>query len=142
MAEYPGTENERRVTPGELKATVGAIFQACGMNEADVRSKIYFAAVCRCFPGKAPGGTDRVHECVTAREVGRPESLLRRMNELELDTTTSPARLILHGDAGRSERDCRQQNRDRGEVRDHSALRHIESCISLLSQSSNDIETM
>ena len=32
----------------------------CGMNEADVRSKIYFAAVCRCFPGKSPGGTDRV----------------------------------------------------------------------------------
>jgi len=48
----------------------------------------------------------------------------------------------LRGDAGGSERDCRQQNRDRGEVRDHSALRHIESCISLLSQSSNDIETM
>jgi uracil-DNA glycosylase len=32
----------------------------CGMNEADVRSKIYFAAVCRCFPGKNSGGTDRV----------------------------------------------------------------------------------
>jgi uracil-DNA glycosylase len=32
----------------------------CGMNEAAVRSKIYFAAVCRCFPGKAPGGGDRV----------------------------------------------------------------------------------
>jgi uracil-DNA glycosylase len=32
----------------------------CGMNETAVRSKIYFAAVCRCFPGKAPGGTDRV----------------------------------------------------------------------------------
>ena len=32
----------------------------CGMNEAAVRSKIYFAAVCRCFPGKSPGGTDRV----------------------------------------------------------------------------------
>ncbi len=32
----------------------------CGMDEATVRSKIYFAAVCRCFPGKAPGGTDRV----------------------------------------------------------------------------------
>jgi uracil-DNA glycosylase len=30
------------------------------MNEAAVRLKIYFAAVCRCFPGKAPGGTDRV----------------------------------------------------------------------------------
>ena len=32
----------------------------CGINEAAVRSRIYFAAVCRCFPGKAPGGTDRV----------------------------------------------------------------------------------
>jgi uracil-DNA glycosylase len=34
--------------------------QFCEMNEAAVRSKIYFAAVCRCFPGKSPGGTDRV----------------------------------------------------------------------------------
>lgn len=30
------------------------------MNEAAVRSTIYFAAVCRCFPGKNSGGTDRV----------------------------------------------------------------------------------
>jgi len=30
------------------------------MNEEMVRAKIYFAAVCRCFPGKAPGGSDRV----------------------------------------------------------------------------------
>ena len=34
--------------------------QFCGMNEAAVRSKIYFAAVCRCFPGKNSSGTDRV----------------------------------------------------------------------------------
>ena len=32
----------------------------CAMNEAAVRSTIYFAAVCRCFPGKNSGGTDRV----------------------------------------------------------------------------------
>jgi uracil-DNA glycosylase len=32
----------------------------CGMNEAAVRSTIYFAAVCRCFPGKTPSGGDRV----------------------------------------------------------------------------------
>ena len=32
----------------------------CGINESIVRSTIYFAAVCRCFPGKSPGGTDRV----------------------------------------------------------------------------------
>src|SRR5437764_5965617 len=30
----------------------------CGMNESTVRSKIYFAAVCRCFPGKNSTGTD------------------------------------------------------------------------------------
>ena len=34
--------------------------QFCGMDEAAVRLKIYFAAVCRCFPGKNSGGTDRV----------------------------------------------------------------------------------
>ncbi len=34
--------------------------QFCGISEADVRSNLYFAAVCRCFPGKAPGGGDRV----------------------------------------------------------------------------------
>jgi uracil-DNA glycosylase len=32
----------------------------CGIDEAVVRSTIYFAAVCRCFPGKNSGGTDRV----------------------------------------------------------------------------------
>jgi uracil-DNA glycosylase len=34
--------------------------ETSGMNEEMVRAKIYFAAVCRCFPGKAPGGSDRV----------------------------------------------------------------------------------
>jgi uracil-DNA glycosylase len=32
----------------------------CEMNESIVRSRIYFAAVCRCFPGKTPAGGDRV----------------------------------------------------------------------------------
>ena len=34
--------------------------ESCGMNEATVRSTIYFAAVCRCFPGKTSSGGDRV----------------------------------------------------------------------------------
>jgi uracil-DNA glycosylase len=34
--------------------------QFCGLNEAAVRSTIYFAAICRCFPGKNSSGTDRV----------------------------------------------------------------------------------
>ena len=32
----------------------------CGMSEAEVRARIYFAAVCRCFPGKTATGGDRV----------------------------------------------------------------------------------
>jgi uracil-DNA glycosylase len=32
----------------------------CGMAEAEVRARIYFAAVCRCFPGKTAAGGDRV----------------------------------------------------------------------------------
>jgi uracil-DNA glycosylase len=34
--------------------------QYCGLDEEAVRSRIYFAAVIRCFPGKAAGGGDRV----------------------------------------------------------------------------------
>jgi uracil-DNA glycosylase len=34
--------------------------QFCGMSETALRSTIYFAAVCRCFPGKTAGGGDRV----------------------------------------------------------------------------------
>jgi uracil-DNA glycosylase len=34
--------------------------QYCHLAEADVRAHIYFAAVCRCFPGKNSAGGDRV----------------------------------------------------------------------------------
>ncbi len=34
--------------------------ECCGLDEAAVRSRVYFAAVIRCFPGKAPRGGDRV----------------------------------------------------------------------------------
>src|SRR4028119_1191161 len=42
------------------KTLFGWFQQFCGMNEAEVRARIYFAAVCRCFPGKTPAGGDRV----------------------------------------------------------------------------------
>jgi uracil-DNA glycosylase len=32
----------------------------CRIDESTMRSTIYFAAVCRCFPGKTIGGGDRV----------------------------------------------------------------------------------
>jgi len=34
--------------------------QGLGWTEDEVRDRIYFAAVCRCFPGKLPKGGDRV----------------------------------------------------------------------------------
>jgi uracil-DNA glycosylase len=34
--------------------------QALGWTEDETRDRIYFAAVCRCFPGKNPKGGDRV----------------------------------------------------------------------------------
>jgi uracil-DNA glycosylase len=35
-------------------------FGAIGLDEAAFRGRVYMAAVCRCFPGKRPGGGDRV----------------------------------------------------------------------------------
>lgn len=35
-------------------------FARIGLDEAAFRHKVYMAAVCRCFPGKNPGGGDRV----------------------------------------------------------------------------------
>ena len=37
MAEYPGSEHERRVTAERLEASVAGIFRACGMSDADAR---------------------------------------------------------------------------------------------------------
>jgi uracil-DNA glycosylase len=34
--------------------------EACGIDEAAFRSRVYMTAVCRCFPGKKPRGGDRV----------------------------------------------------------------------------------
>jgi uracil-DNA glycosylase len=34
--------------------------EACGLTEMQMRSSIYFAAVCRCFPGKTSAGGDRI----------------------------------------------------------------------------------
>lgn len=36
------------------------LHEAAGWSEEEARDRIYFAAVCRCFPGKKPGGGDRV----------------------------------------------------------------------------------
>ena len=53
--------------------------ETAGLNEEEVRARIYFAAVCRCFPGKAPGGSDRVPN---PQEIANCSSWLDR--ELEI----------------------------------------------------------
>jgi uracil-DNA glycosylase len=35
-------------------------FASIGLEETEFRSRVYMAAVCRCFPGKSPKGGDRV----------------------------------------------------------------------------------
>ena len=46
-------------------------FASIGLVEEAFRNRVYMAAVCRCFPGKNPGGGDRVptdeeiHNCST-----------------------------------------------------------------------------
>ena len=41
--------------------TMFSWFASAGLGEDQVRQRVYMAAVCRCFPGKAPkGGGDRV----------------------------------------------------------------------------------
>lgn len=65
--------------PGDKEPTLGRPFawtagrtlfrwfhESCDLDEATVRSLIYMAAVCRCFPGKKPRGGDRVP---TRREI-------------------------------------------------------------------------
>ena len=53
--------------------------EASGLTEEMVRAKIYFAAVCRCFPGKAPGGSDRVP---SPQEIANCSSWLDREIEI------------------------------------------------------------
>ncbi len=42
------------------KTLFGWFEGALGWSEEEARDRIYFAAVCRCFPGKNPKGGDRV----------------------------------------------------------------------------------
>ena len=41
--------------------------ETCGIDEDEFRRRVYIAAVCRCFPGKAEKGGDRVP---TTDEIG------------------------------------------------------------------------
>jgi uracil-DNA glycosylase len=77
-------------------------FGSIGVDEETFRSRVYMAAVCRCFPGKAKSGGDRVPDEaeVTAcsgwmkREVGllRPDLILA-VGRLAIERFLEPAPL-------------------------------------------------
>jgi uracil-DNA glycosylase len=54
-------------------------FASLGLTEDQFRERVYMAAVCRCFPGKAKGGGDRVP---SADEIARCSRHLAREVEL------------------------------------------------------------
>lgn len=61
--------------------------RAVGWTEEDVRNRIYFAAVCRCFPGKRPAGGDRVPD---AAEIANCRPWLQREFALLSPTLVLP----------------------------------------------------
>src|SRR5438477_12129613 len=59
--------------------------EALGWTEDEVRNRVYFAAVCRCFPGKKATGGDRVPgddesnncaRCIAAEVASLPPTLV------------------------------------------------------------------
>lgn len=70
IGQAPGTKEGPAGKPFAWTAgkTLFGWFAGVGMTEEQFRSRVYMAAVCRCFPGKAPGGGDRVPD---ADEIAR-----------------------------------------------------------------------
>ncbi len=62
VGQAPGTHEGPAGKPFAWTAgkTMFAWFASIGLPEAEFRRHIYMAAVCRCFPGKAASGGDRV----------------------------------------------------------------------------------
>jgi uracil-DNA glycosylase len=62
VGQAPGTREGEFGKPFAWTAgkTMFRWFGSIGINEDDFRNKAYMSAVCRCFPGKAKTGGDRV----------------------------------------------------------------------------------
>ena len=62
IGQAPGQHEGRLGQPFAWTAgkTMFGWFETLGLDEEAFRSRVYMAAVCRCFPGKNPKGGDRV----------------------------------------------------------------------------------
>lgn len=61
-------------------------FAPLGLNEDQFRHRVYMAAVCRCFPGKAKGGGDKVPA---------PDEIARCRRHLETEIRLLKPRLVI-----------------------------------------------
>lgn len=83
IGQAPGTREGPAGKPFAWTAgkTMFRWFGEAGLDEERFRARVYMAAVCRCFPGKAPKGGDRVpapdeiERC--GRHLAREVALLR-----------------------------------------------------------------
>jgi uracil-DNA glycosylase len=73
IGQAPGTKEGPAGKPFAWTAgkTLFGWFATLGMTEDEFRSRVYMAAVCRCFPGKAPSGGDRVPDADEIERCGR-----------------------------------------------------------------------
>ncbi len=62
VGQAPGSKEliVRRPFAWTAGKTLFGWFEAIGLAEDALRTRVYMAAVCRCFPGKNPAGGDRV----------------------------------------------------------------------------------
>lgn len=73
IGQAPGTKEGPAGKPFAWTAgkTLFGWFATLGMTEDAFRSRVYMAAVCRCFPGKAPSGGDRVPDADEIERCGK-----------------------------------------------------------------------
>jgi uracil-DNA glycosylase len=77
LGQAPGMHEGKFARPFAWTAgkTLFKWFAELGISEVEFRSRVYMAAVCRCFPGKNPKGGDRVPD---PGEIERCAGWLRR----------------------------------------------------------------
>ena len=77
LGQAPGDKEPKLQRPFAWTAgkTLFKWLAGIGLDEQQVRSRVYMAAVCRCFPGKRPRGGDRVP---SPREVANCRHWLER----------------------------------------------------------------